>query len=403
MVESDGLLNRCRLTPYLGFESRSLRFWRAFGGGLLLFACLQVAISSRAQTPANQYVVLRRQSHASRTLRPSEVKADPAAYAGRTFEFRGLYKGTIGEGEDGVQLLIEVPGESIPVLKMSKRPDWLGRNSEVRILCVAAPVPEGEIRAGWPELTLVAIVEASEVDLIERREREADEAARRAVRAAEAAALLKKSARTTKVSAPGDGANLGPPPPRFRDPAGAAPSPGSPSPVPAALSAEARNVFPVYCDYIRNHNRRLTEKQAADITYAILRFSQQWDMDPRLIVATIIAESDFHIQERSHSGAIGLIQLMPDEIQRLKLTNPYDPIQNVMGGIFLLKERLNKYSGSGNFKDASMQHIVLALASYNAGEGAVKKYNGVPPYRETQGYVKRIEALYRELCASDGG
>src|SRR6185369_12865749 len=107
-------------------------------------------------------------------------------------------------------------------------------------------------------------------------------------------------------------------------------------------------------------------------------------------------------QETSNKGAMGLSQLMPDEVDRLKLSNPYDPVQNIAGATFLLKERLNKYSGSGAFKDATMQHIVLALASYNAGMGAVKKYGGVPPYRETQNYVKKIEQIYRQLCQYEG-
>jgi soluble lytic murein transglycosylase-like protein len=94
---------------------------------------------------------------------------------------------------------------------------------------------------------------------------------------------------------------------------------------------------------------------------------------------------------------------MPDEVQRLGLTNPYDPVQNIAGATFLIKERLNKYSGSGSFHDADMRQILLAIASYNAGMGAVKKYGGIPPYRETQNYVKKIEQIYRQLCQYDGG
>ena len=391
MVESDGLLNRCRLNPYLGFESRSLRLRRCLGGGL--FVCLfALALPGGAQTPASQYRALRKQSAADLSIQLADVRIHPEDYAGKTFEFRGMYRGWVGDEDDpdGVQLLID----NAPMLRMSSAPRWLGQNTEVRVLCVASRIPEGERRTGLPDMVLVAIADASEIDFLEARDRPKPKKPPVSVGVA---------GTRTAPSAP-VGGPPGPRPPGFRGPMASrssTPGPAAPGDL-RDLSADAQAVYPVYRDYIQHHNRRLTAKQAGDITYGILKFSGQWDMDPRLIVATIVAESDFRITERSHAGAMGLIQLMPDEVQRLKLTNPYDPIQNVMGGIFLLKERLNKYSGSGNFKDANMQHIILALASYNAGEGAVKKYKGVPPYRETQGYVRRIEKLYRELCAADG-
>ncbi|MGC4046141.1 MAG: lytic transglycosylase domain-containing protein [Armatimonas sp.] len=351
-----------------------------------------------AQTPLSQYLKLKKQTHPDPTLDPAEVKANPRAYASKTFEFKGIFRGSVGDedSDEGVLLIID----GVPSLRMSRVPDWLGKNVEVRLLCVASPVPDDELRTGWPDFSLVAIIESSEIDALEARQRAA-EAAR--IAAAKKAAQQKELVTPVKQAQNGSSsAPNGPRPPRFRSPHNASTAPPAGPPIRLTeLTEEAQGVFPVYRDYIRNHNRRLNEQQAGSITYAILKFSQEWDMDPRLIVATIIAESDFRIQERSHAGAMGLIQLMPDEVQRLKLSNPYDPIQNVMGGIFLLKERLNKYSGSSNFKDASMQHIILALASYNAGMGAVKKYGGVPPYRETQGYVRRIEKLYRELCAGD--
>ena len=387
MVESDGLLNRCRLNPYLGFESRSLRLRRSVGGGLFFCAFLVgFSASARAQTPANQYRALLKQSKPDASIQLAQVQANPAAYFGKTFEFRGIYRGALGDEDDprGFQLLID----GAPTLRISRKPGWLGLNTEVRVLCVASKVPDGDLLIGLPDMALVAIADASEIDFLEERDR--PKPARNPV-------AVKTVSRAEKVGSP-----AGAPPPRFRGPTRTQSAAQTPAPGDLRdLAPQGRAVFPAYCEYIRRHNARLTVAQATDITYGILKFSQQWDMDPRLIVATIIAESDFRPTERSHAGAMGLIQLMPDEVKRLNLTNPYDPIQNVMGGIFLLKERLNKYSGSASFKDASMQHIVLALASYNAGEGAVKKYKGVPPYRETQGYVRRIEKLYRELCAQD--
>jgi soluble lytic murein transglycosylase-like protein len=105
---------------------------------------------------------------------------------------------------------------------------------------------------------------------------------------------------------------------------------------------------------------------------------------PRSLVRSVMhAESGFQQQVVSPKGAIGLMQLMPDTAKLLG-ADPHDPAQNVDAGVRYLRDLLVKY----NF---GLWH---ALAAYNAGEGAVQKYNGVPPYRETVDYVKRIEREY---------
>jgi len=107
---------------------------------------------------------------------------------------------------------------------------------------------------------------------------------------------------------------------------------------------------------------------------------------PRALVRSVIsAESRFRMEAVSPKGAIGLMQLMPDTAQSLG-ANPYDPAQNVDAGTRYLRALLEKYHGL----------LWHALAAYNAGPKAVEKYNGVPPYRETLNYVKRIDRDFKK-------
>lgn len=143
----------------------------------------------------------------------------------------------------------------------------------------------------------------------------------------------------------------------------------------------------VYAGMARFYNARLAAEDARVIAAAILGFSRQYNLDPRLVAAVIAVESGFSPTARSHKGARGLGQLMPETAAALGV-HPDDPVQNIYGTVRVLR---------GNLDHFGWDNLHLALAAYNAGKGAVQRYGGIPPYEETVLYVRSVGDLYRRL------
>ncbi|HEX5475636.1 MAG TPA: lytic transglycosylase domain-containing protein [Vicinamibacterales bacterium] len=113
----------------------------------------------------------------------------------------------------------------------------------------------------------------------------------------------------------------------------------------------------------------------------IMSVAQAHGVDPLLVSALIQVESGYKPRARSHKGAMGLMQIMPATAREYNVRNPFDPKANIEAGITHLKSLIDRWG------------VKLGLAAYNAGEGAVEKFNGIPPYRETRTYVSRILSL----------
>jgi soluble lytic murein transglycosylase len=121
------------------------------------------------------------------------------------------------------------------------------------------------------------------------------------------------------------------------------------------------------------------------------RYSRANNLSPALVKAIIKAESNGQRYAVSPKGAQGMMQLMPFTARRMNVSDPFDPIENIEGGVKYIKELLGTFGGN----------LVHAVAAYNAGPEAVKKYGGIPPYKETRTYVKRVMNYYRQYLSRE--
>lgn len=122
-----------------------------------------------------------------------------------------------------------------------------------------------------------------------------------------------------------------------------------------------------------------------DILDTVKKASSIFKVPEKLILSVIKAESNFNPNAVSPKGAVGLMQLMPQTAQSLGVTNAFDPVQNIMAGTKYLSNLIQ-----------NLQNVPLALAAYNAGLGNVKKFNGIPPFKETIQYIQKVISYYEK-------
>jgi soluble lytic murein transglycosylase len=140
-----------------------------------------------------------------------------------------------------------------------------------------------------------------------------------------------------------------------------------------------------YKVYIKETPNRPLESNINDLyDHVISEASQTHGVSFSLLKALIKTESDFNPRAVSSAGARGLMQLMPENIKTFKIKNPFDPRENIMGGTRYLKQLINRFNGK----------LPLALAAYNAGPGVVEKYQRIPPFKETENFVRQVMKYY---------
>lgn len=370
MVESGRLLSDCAvIKPHPGFESRPLRHpifppHRAlrcrrvrvlrvrFSIIAALLAVLCSACVAQTVLQPKEYAALRKKL--ATRIDYQTLKASPGSYVGKVFEMRGKVSGwshneegysLIMYGEDGKSILVDA--ETLPV-------DSPGSN-----LIMLVRIGEG-CGLSLSDLRLVACAYE---------------------------AYFPRPEPVVK------------PPPVAKPQPVAEAAAGEPSTTQKpAESIGTQQLLAAYTRAIKGFNCKLTDKQADTIARSVLAFSAHYKVDPRLVCAVILAESHFRPDATSRCGAAGLGQLMPSTAAGMGVNNAYDPVANIYGSVRYIRGMLDRMSGNKKWEELTWYDLGLALAAYNAGPGAVKKHGGIPPYRETQNYVRRVTQIYKKLC-----
>ena len=334
----------------------------------VLSLLLAFAAAARAD-PSASYLQTRQ------SLRPaplaaaslSDAQANPAGYLGRTFEATVRIGGFVTA--DNVRTVLLSTGSQTLAARLPsglRDGQWLAAGQTVRILVREDKIGNDN---SLSNLSVLAAAPEADVSVLEHA------LASRASYPSRSLPYADRGRRMAFVSAP------------------SAPA------APHSLTSRAQAVYAPYWNAVRGINPRLSTSDVDKITSSILYFSDQNDIDPRLIIAMIVCESGFDINSTSRTGAMGLGQLMPATARGLGVTNAYDPVQNIAASVRLLRGHLDTYGGAPAHAGViPFNQIALTMAAYNAGPGAVRKYHGVPPYRETQRYVAKVAALYKKLC-----
>jgi soluble lytic murein transglycosylase len=126
------------------------------------------------------------------------------------------------------------------------------------------------------------------------------------------------------------------------------------------------------------------EQYEHDFDHYIAEASKKHGVSFPLVKAVIKAESDFNPRAISRKGALGLMQIMPENLETLQISDPFDPWENIMGGTRYLRMMLNRFNGK----------LPLSLAAYNAGPTAVDHYQSIPPFKETENYIEKVMMYY---------
>ncbi len=313
---------------------------------------------------------------------PQQVQTQPAMFAGKVLEVKGVINAIAGT-DVRATVLVDMGGQTVPVYLPPDRPlsKWttLDVGVAVRFLCHVM-TPEGSTSGELQVAIAVREPEAAALDLA-RSKAEAEKKAKDEIRQA---AALRASNKSTPKKLASRGVSRS-----------VTSRPRSATAIKSRGTYSNEQMVGIYAGAVKYFNRRIEDATARHIAQSIISYSVRYGLDARLVMAVIAVESNFNPGAVSPVGAMGLGQLMPGTAGDLGVNNAFSIQGNLEGSTRLLSSHIRNMSADGRPTDEA---IKLALACYNAGAGAVRKYKGIPPYRETQNYVVKITRLYRQLC-----
>ncbi|OJU64646.1 MAG: hypothetical protein BGO01_21315 [Armatimonadetes bacterium 55-13] len=327
-----------------------------------IFAPLVMGLVAIAPAQSlQQYLALRKQYKISQAV---GVPTLETLIGTRIIEVQGVVKGTFRVGDRTAVMLERTDGDT-EIIDADAVPKWLqGNEIAARLIVKASRTQEyaslkSQLIAAAPEQSIKAVEDEAAAKVEARRRLEGSKVSRGEIRATVAQPPKGRPARD--------------------------------------WSLPASEVTPIYASFIKKQNRKLTNGEALRIAQGVIGFSIQYGVDARLIMAMVMVESGFDPSSTSSAGAMGLGQLMPGTAAGMGVGNPYDSIDNLNGCVRLVRGHLDKYrKKTGD----DYQSLILMLAAYNAGSGAVRKYGGVPPYKQTQRYVQKVIGWYKALSGA---
>jgi len=314
----------------------------------LLFLLVGIAIfagSASAQT-LDDYLKLRKHYGITQAV---GVEALETLVGSRVVEVQGVVKGSVTVEGRSTLLLQKSNNDTMYVKCPGFAPDWLSSN-EVPVRLIIEARRESSLNEIFADL--LGAAPEGDIAAIEARER--------------ARTTIKTSRHAMRVAH-------------------------------EASSVSANEAVPIYAGFIMQRNHRLSEAEAMRIAQGVIGYSLRYGVDARLIMAMVMVESGFNPYATSRTGAMGLGQLMPGTAAGMGVSHAYDSVENLYGTVRLIRNHLDNYQRKTGEEYSS---LVLALAAYNAGAGAVSRHGGVPPYRETQNYVRKVIGIYRALCGA---
>jgi soluble lytic murein transglycosylase-like protein len=347
--------------------------------GWLCGLCLVISLAGTAAfgsayPEADRYFAARDASHQVKAnVTFDQVQANAAIWKDALIEVRGVIRGCARRDDGGTLIISRDAGDSFVVEAQQKLPEkTVDLSQTVRVL---ARIPTDH--PSFSSLQLVAVTSEYEAAGLEIEREKQQEKQRLAARPPVQVVARSRRRSVRQALRRREAIRRG----RSRQ---------------TLLASRGLDLLGQYAAAVRWFNPRLTEADAWRLAQSITTYSVRYGLDARLIMAVIAVESNFSATAVSPKGAMGLGQLMPGTASGLGVADPRSPEQNIEGATRLLRGHLSRVGAA--VQAPSWEQIRLALACYNAGAGAVRKYQGVPPYRETQNYIKKVGRLYFQMC-----